>query len=225
MGGCNEEVVSEPMKYPVAALWKAQRREGVHAGTMMGFVRLLDTTDRRISTLYDPGELVAWVPPMRRVCLIGTDPLSMDVRALLFTLDAAGVSVHVETSGTQCPEWLDPTSAPRSQGMHCVGVAAEDGGILRWGWMPLWVAVSPTIGYRPEIVGRVADEVRVVVGGSNGPGWPSIDDAVRWADMGKRVYLVPGLDGASMDDVLAAAVKHPELTVSAPLDLAKAGVD
>jgi len=235
------------MKYPLAERFLAPQGEGLYSGTQMAFLRTVgcsvgqgicthcDTDfSRTIPELgggvYEPGELVAWAGDCPHVCLTGGEPLDRDLRPLLTAFAdaprAVGLResplVHVETSGTRHPAWLDAHSQPRAQGMHAI---AADGpnGTLSWKWTKLWVTVSPKPGYLPEMVEHVADEIKVILGGlGDGPGWPTLDDALRWAAAGRLVYVQPRnrhseVDGDNLREALKAVAAHPQLRLSCQL--------
>jgi organic radical activating enzyme len=232
------------MKYPVAEKFFAPQGEGLYTGTPMAFIRLAgcsvghkvctfcDTDfDRMLPNLggglFTKGELMAWVGGYLHICLTGGEPLDRDIRELLDSFIPPQI-VHLETSGTVWPDWLDRTAH-----LSRVGTSAfyrmdpglknhsieyrKDGG---WYDRPLWIAISPKPGYIEEMVLKVADEVKVVLGGlSNGPGWPTVEDAVRWADTGKLVYIQPRNEVKSigyqfLDEALETIHLHPQLRLS-----------
>lgn len=224
-------------RYALAERFKAPQGEGLYTGTPMAFMRTVgcsvgkqvcthcDTEfDRMREALgggvYAPEELATWAKPYRHVCVTGGEPLDRDLRPLLRALGETTV-VHVETSGTKHPEWLDPKAQPRSPGEHAVGMQLDDR--LSWRWWTLWVTVSPKPGYLPHMVEHVADEVKVILGGlGDGPGWPTLEDAVRWADMGKMVYVQPRNDVLAIDPIgmkwaLDAVDRYPQLRLSTQL--------
>lgn len=227
------------MKYPLAEKFKAPQGEGVRTGWPTAFMRLVgcsvgqavctacDTDFLRMRAdlgggLHTAQELVEWVEPYRYVCITGGEPFDRDLRDLLLVLDTQA-QVQVETSGTKKPDWLDPLpQQPRKPGTHAVGTEQPEGRIS-WRWQDLWVTVSPKPGYLPEMVEHVADEIKYIHGGlGDGPGWPTLDDALRWADMGKVVYVQPRNhvlepDMRALERVLALVDQHPQLRLSVQL--------
>ncbi len=240
-------------RYPLAERFHAPQGEGIHAGVQMAFLRLVGcSVGKGICTncdtefdkaypalgggLYDPAEILDWVGDDRHVCLTGGEPLDRDLRPLLIALAFDGrKDVHLETSGTVRPDWLDPARPPGrkapyarlGQGSHVLAV--ELGGVLGHYDVPLWITVSPKPGYLKSMVEDVADEVKVILrldkdlgflgGLGTGPGWPTVEDAVRWADDGKLVYVQPvnaahEVDGIMLDRVLAIVARHPQLRIS-----------
>jgi organic radical activating enzyme len=231
------------VRYPVAERFVAPQGEGLYTGVPMAFIRLVgcsvgqkvctacDTDFDRIlpalgGGVYTVEELRAWVRAsgVRHVCLTGGEPLDRDLRPLLRALTDGPVVCHVETSGTKHPDWLDVITPPRHrQGQHAVAFPTEREGFVHWEWMPLWVAVSPKPGYLPEMVEVVADEVKVILGGlGDGPGWPTVEDAVRWAEGPATVYVQPrnerlDINGAAMREAVRVVTEHPTLRLSAQL--------
>lgn len=167
-------------------------------------------------------EVVALAGACEHVCITGGEPLDRDLRPLLLALTAAGKLPHVETSGTVRQDWLDPVREPFCGNMeHAVGMATG-GDRLSWRWMKLWITVSPKPGYRDDMVAQ-ADEVKVIIGGlGDGPGWPTVDDALRWASAGKLVYVQPRNDRTNirlgaLHEALNIVAKHPSLRLSVQL--------
>lgn len=226
------------MRYPLAERFHAPQGEGLHSGQQMAFVRTVgcsvgkgtchacDTDFDRVyehlgGGKYTPEEILDWAAPCAHVCVTGGEPLDRDLRPLLASAHARGALCHIETSGTVHPKWLDPIAQPRAQGEHAVGMDAGDGK-LSWRWMPLWLTVSPKPGWRQEMVDR-ADEVKVILGGlGDGPGWPTLEDAMRWADAGVLTYVQPRnlrdqVDMEALAGALAAVAGHPKLRLSVQL--------
>lgn len=200
------------MRFPVAERFKSIQGEGLFCGTPMAFVRLVGCSvgkeicsacdadfDRVMPEmgggLYTPEELRDWVGDFRYVCVTGGEPLDRDLRPLLDAIEAA---FHVETSGTKQPEWL---------------------AIRR----PTWMTVSPKPGFNEPWMLEQADEIKVVFGGLGcGTGWPTVEDAARWAEAGKLVYLQPrnqpdAIDPREMAAVIQIVLEHPRLRLSAQL--------
>lgn len=210
------------MTFPVAERFKAPQGEGLFAGTMMAFVRLVGCSvgkgicthcDTEFSAIqqalgggiYTVEDLLEWTDPYEHVCLTGGEPLDRDLTTLVLQCQAAGKRVHVETSGTKRPAWLHDLY--RTRGF--------DPGAF-------WLTVSPKPGYLEEMV-READEVKVILGGlGDGPGWPSVSEAVRWAAEGRLVYLQPRNDvllinRKNLAEVVGLCEQHPTLRISSQL--------
>lgn len=213
------------MKYPVAERFKAPQGEGLYAGKQMSFVRLVgcsvgkgvchacDTDfDRMLPSLgggaYTPEEILEWTNgddpneggPTRHVCLTGGEPLDRDLGPLVAVLVEAGKMVHLETSGTkEIPDWA-------------LGKSVDE----------LWITVSPKPGFLEKSV-EDADEVKVILGGlGDGPGWPNVDDAVRWSLGGKLVYVQPrngtvDVDFEALERAKAVVAAHSGLRLSVQL--------
>lgn len=231
---------TQQQRYPLAERFKEPQGEGLYTGTPMAFMRLVGcSVGQHVCTacdtdynamrddmgggLYTAHDLVEWVKsgpePYRHVCLTGGEPLDRNLSPLIAAFHDAGLETHVETSGTKHPEWLDPRMNPdRKAGTHAVSRTLDDGR-TNWRWMPVWMAVSPKPGYLPEMV-QLADEVKVILGGlGDGPGWPTVDDAVLWARQGKLVYVQPrnsknDVDGTALAEAIAVVRAHPLLRLS-----------
>lgn len=207
------------MKYPLAERFLEIQGEGLFAGTPMAFMRLVGcSVGHKVCTacdtdfdtmrleldggLYEVADLVDWVTGhgYRHACLTGGEPLDRNLAPLIHGLRAAGCRAHVETSGTARPAWLNERE-------H----------------RPHWVCVSPKPGWRQDMIDE-ADEVKVILGGlGDGPGWPTVDDAVRWAEgLGKLVYVqqknnVRSVDHVELAKALAVVRAHPSLRLSVQL--------
>lgn len=236
------------VKFPFAETFKAPQGEGQHTGTQMLFARLVGCSvgqtvctacDTDFSHMYPmsggglktAADLMEQAGPVKHVCFTGGEPLDRDIRPLLFACAMSQRTAHIETSGTRWPDWLDvgPTAA-RRKGFHALGmtVRAEESepvlahGELTWMWVQAWLTVSPKPGYLEPMLER-ADEIKVIIGGlGDGPGWPTVADAVRWADAGKLVYVQPRNNASTinrhaMNEALDVVAAHPQLKLSAQL--------
>lgn len=176
--------------------------------------------------LFEVDELKSWAYPCEHICLTGGEPLDRDLRQLLLRLTVGQTMCHIETSGTKKPDWLDGVIRHQTNkpGRHMVAFDAvrDEDGTYSWCDMPLWVTVSPKPGYLPVMI-AIADEVKVIVGGlGDGPGWPTVDDAARWAGEGKLVYVQPrndrlDINRANMDEALEVVARYPQLRLSTQL--------
>jgi hypothetical protein len=212
------------MNLPLAERFKAPQGEGLYTGTPMAFMRtvgcsvghgvctMCDTDfDKMLPEmgggLYTVEDLLEWVGDFKHVCLTGGEPLDRNLSELIIALADRDVLVHVETSGTRLPRWL----GSEGPGQHYVQLAD--------GFYPikLWLTVSPKPGWRPGVI-NLADEIKVILGGlGDGPGWPTLEDAVSWAQDGKLVYLQSCNDKKELRDgarALSAVLGHPELRLS-----------
>jgi organic radical activating enzyme len=203
------------MKYPVAERFKSLQGEGLYTGTPMAFIRLVgcsvgqsvcthcDTDFDRVYShlgggMYTPEQLVAWAEPYHIVNITGGEPLDRNLRPLVDAAHEAGMRVHVETSGTVMYD------------------GARHGSIN-------WITVSPKPKYLVDMI-DLAAEVKVIYDGlGDGPGWPTLADADRWASANKLVYVQPRnlknrIDGHNLDDLVAELTQsHPNLRLSAQL--------
>lgn len=226
------------MSFPLAEKFKAPQGEGLWSGTQMAFVRLVGcSVGQTVCTAcdteflqmhkelgggkHDPDEIVEWAKPCEHICITGGEPLDRDIRPLLVAAGGLGFHSHIETSGTKHPTWLDP-GAPRPQfrvDLEMHAIVREHASLL---WVPIWLTVSPKPGYLESMI-AVADEVKVILDGlGNGPGWPTVDDALRWADIGLLVYVQPRnerteVDRRNLDAALEVVAKHPQLRLSCQL--------
>lgn len=176
------------VQYFVAEKFKSIQGEGLYAGTPMAFIRFVgcsvgkkicNACDTDFETMHNwrgggafsEMDLLIWASTPKRyghICLTGGEPLDQDLLPLFSKKEWADM-FHIETSGTKPlpPEWASPMTERT------------------------WLCVSPKPGFREDVV-LFADEIKVIVPGlGSGPGWPTIDDAKRWADRGKIVYLQP----------------------------------
>lgn len=217
-----------PKRYPFAERFQAPQGEGRYTGTVFAFARLVGcSVGQKVCThcdtdfsvmrdalgggLHTAEEIVDWAEAMgRHLCLTGGEPLDRDIREIMALADERPqVWTHIETSGTVHPEWL-------IYDRGSLGIDT-DAGLVR----PLrtWIAVSPKPGWKESMI-SLADEVKVILGGlGDGPGWPTLNDAKRWADDGKLVYVQPRnhvnlIDPAALQLAVDATMAHPRLKLS-----------
>jgi organic radical activating enzyme len=200
--------------YLISEKFKSLQGEGAYAGTPMAFIRFVGCsvgkkvchacdTDFEVAHNWRGGgsfeadELMAWVNEYDHVCLTGGEPLDQDLLGI-FEASHVGRTFHIETSGTK------PVDHLFQQGVHRSRV---------------WLCVSPKPGYDEEVV-LEADEVKVIVPGlGSGPGWPTLDDALRWAARKKLVFLQPrngrfDIDHVNLRYVQDLLIQHPTLRLS-----------
>lgn len=203
--------------YDVAEKFKSVQGEGLYAGTPMAFIRFIGcSVGKRIchacDTDFDKAlnwrgggrfsthELRLWALPYEHVCLTGGEPLDQALHPLLAefgTYSNGGPMIHIETSGTKDKTWTYEYLAEKK----------------------LWLCVSPKPGFREDVVMR-ADEIKVIVPGlGNGDGWPTLEDARRWADAGKLVYLQPrnskfDVDSQNLRYVQDLIAQYPQFRLS-----------
>jgi len=204
------------MTYQIAERFKSVQGEGVYAGTPMAFIRFVgcsvgkkicqhcDTDfDKSYEHLgggeYTTEELLDWVRLHQHICLTGGEPMDQDLVPFL-SQAAFGRMFHIETSGTVNPFW------------HVSG----------WNKSYIWLTVCPKPGYLDEMIVD-ADEVKVIVPGlGNGAGWPTIAQAVAWANEGKIVFLQPRnakheVDMNNLRVCEELVQQHPNLRLSVQL--------
>lgn len=209
--------IAEPT-YSIAERFVSIQGEGSHAGRPMAFIRFVGcSVGKKIchgcdtdfeaqhswhgGGLYTPEELASWaskedwsVP----VCLTGGEPFDQDLEPLMAALQYR--TIHVETSGTK------PIPACFKQ------------------YDRHWICVSPKPGFQEAVLmdDRVR-EIKVIVPGlGTGPGWPSLEDVLRWADKGKDVFLQPrnakhAIDPENLALVQELVMKNPQLRLSVQL--------
>lgn len=216
------------VKFPIAERFKSCQGEGLYTGVPMAFIRLVGcSVGQKICTacdtdftkchqnlgggMYTSTELLEWVDKYKHVCITGGEPLDRDIRPLLKALQGSGIASHIETSGTKCPDWLLG---------HTYIKGVITGTMVR---LPnLWICVSPKPGYLDSMI-SMADEVKVILGGlGDGEGWPSLEQALKWADEGKLVYIQQRNDrleinGPALQEALHVVHEHPNLRLSVQL--------
>jgi 7-carboxy-7-deazaguanine synthase len=204
------------MIYPVVEKFKAIQGEGLYTGTPMAFIRLKGCSvgktichncDTDFKDLYpwkgggeyDSHDLLKWVDPYRHMCITGGEPFDHDLEDL-FGLTPNSVQMHVETSGTVLlPPWVN-----------------------LFGTKDIWICCSPKPGWRESVI-KEAHEVKVIVGGlGSGDGWPTLEDALRWASEDKLVYLQPvnkknEPDRLTLSHALELVDTYPQLRLSVQL--------
>jgi 7-carboxy-7-deazaguanine synthase len=203
-------------KYAVAEMFHSIQGEGFWTGTPMFFVRFVGcSVGKRVCTfcdtdfehmdkargggIYTGEDLAQAAHGQLHLCLTGGEPLDRNLTALFHAVSNTTL-IHIETSGTIVPGWL--------------GMRAQ--------MKQIWLTVSPKPGYKREMI-DAADELKVILHGlGSTPGWPSLADALRWADAGKRVYIQPRNDTTSinpsrMDEAIAVVLRYPQLRLSCQL--------
>jgi len=208
-------------KYPIAEKFKAPQGEGIYTGTPMAFIRFVgcsvgkqickncDTDFERISVglgggVFSTNDLSNWAYPFEHICLTGGEPLDRDLSTLVdhFLYTRWLKTIHIETSGTKpIPKWVYDGNTTKST----------------------WLTVSPKPGYRQDAI-VAADEIKVILHGlgDNEDGWPTIKDALKWAEHGIPVYIQPCNDKLMvnknhMEEALSVVMEHPQLRLSCQL--------
>jgi len=201
-------------RVPLAERFKSPQGEGVFTGVMMAFIRTVGcsvgqkvcthcdtqfdkTYPERGGGLYTPREIAAWAHPLKYACITGGEPFDRDLGDLVNELMRNDIECHFESSGTKdIPDW--------------------------YRWSGSWLCISPKPGYLEDVVLQ-ADEVKIIYRGlGDGPGWPDLKDAKRWAALGKTVYLQPRnfehqVNHEALQEVIETVAENPELRISAQL--------
>lgn len=223
------------MTYQIAEKFKSIQGEGVYAGTPMAFIRFTGCsvgkticnfcdTDFEYPVTWRGGgeftidELAAWVGDHQHVCLTGGEPFDQSLIAFEERFTTGGRMLHIESSGTKhltlSDFAIDMLDGPKSYSS------------------PVWLCVSPKPGWKEEII-ELASEVKVIMPGlgklqhgipvvSDRGRWPQLEDALRWADNGKIVFIQPKNDRNDVDmgnlrlcqDIVA---EYPQLRLSVQL--------
>lgn len=202
--------------YQIAERFKSLQGEGQFTGTPMAFIRFVgcsvgkkicnacDTDFEQMHAwrgggTYTANELLRWADLHEHVCLTGGEPFDQDLLPF-FRMEPFGVNpyIHIETSGTREVQTLLSQIPSREN---------------------LWLCVSPKPGFLEETV-LSADEVKIIVPGLGaGSGWPSLEDAERWVEEGKLVYLQPrnarhDVDQTNLRYVLDLIAENPSFRLS-----------
>jgi 7-carboxy-7-deazaguanine synthase len=205
------------MIYPVVEKFKAIQGEGLYTGTPMAFIRLqgcsvgktvchnCDTDFKEIygwkgGGLFNQFEISQWAKPYRHLCVTGGEPFDHNLLDLIANNEFRPDQIHVETSGTVLfPDWLD-----------------------EWDAEQVHICVSPKPGWKAACI-ESADEIKVIVGGlGSGDGWPTLQQALQWADNGKTVFLQPvnkknEPDKLTLSHALELVDTYPQLRLSVQL--------
>jgi len=172
------------MIFQVAERFKSIQGEGLYAGTPMAFIRFVgcsvgkkvcqhcDTDFDKPLWQFGGGsqsidDLLIWMGEYEHICLTGGEPFDQpQLHELVEELHSRCKMVHIESSGTVFAPVNHFTKKP-------------------------FLTICPKPGWHREMV-DYADEVKVIVPSlGNGPGWPTIEDALRWVEDGKIVFLQP----------------------------------
>lgn len=238
------------MKYLIAEKFKSVQGEGVYAGTPMAFIRFVGCsvgktvcvacdTDFEEPVPWRGGgeftalELLKWSTPYEHICFTGGEPLDQELEELVSALRSVAPykTIHIETSGTKkLPDFFLDSLSYSDRGY--------------------WICVSPKPGFIEDVVLH-ADEVKVIMPGlgvlkhgvmqpvrrphtitPSSPRdhvpepelhrWPTLEDALRWADAGKTVFIQPRNGRSEIDqtnlrlcqDIVA---EYPQLRLSVQL--------
>jgi 7-carboxy-7-deazaguanine synthase len=209
------------MNYPLAERFKSLQGEGLYTGTPMAFIRFVGcSVGQKVCTAcdtdftsmrkdlgggsYTAQELLDWIgPDYDRVCMTGGEPMDRDLGDLILFLRQHGKKTHMETSGTK---------------IRRMTVDGPPFGLAR----PDWITVSPKPGYHESMI-SLASEIKVILHGlGDGPGWPTLQNALDWANGGKLVYLQPRNERLTVDtdrlhEVVSLCKLYPQLRCSLQL--------
>lgn len=180
------------MEYPVAEIFTSIQGEGVYAGALMTFIRLVGCSVgkkvcQKCDTDFDktypwrgggefsPEQLLKRVQA-DRVCITGGEPFDHDLRPLLYGLRSK--AIHIETSGTKDFSFLERHDVFNGRrGIRRYSFEGQDVN------QPIWITVCPKPGYLRSNMSN-ADEIKVIAGGLGvGHDWPTVDDARSWTGL------------------------------------------
>lgn len=201
------------MQYSIAERFRSVQGEGVYVGVPMAFIRFTgcsvgkkvcsacDTDfDSQLSWRgggsYTADELCDWAYPFSTLCLTGGEPLNQSLEEIFSAAAARSLRVHIESSGTV--------------------KLADDMDRIHW------LCISPKPGFLPEMI-ELADEIKIIVPSLGvGEGWPTLEDALAWAESGKPVFLQPrnakhDVDKVNLKYVLDLLQEHPQFRLSVQL--------
>lgn len=242
-----QEKAKVPVVYRVAEKFKSVQGEGVYAGTPMAFIRFVgcsvgkkicqhcdtdfDTTmPWRGGGEFSAERLMQWAEPYQHICFTGGEPLDQDLYSFLHHAENSTV-FHVETSGTKPLPEKGPL-ASRSNSWICVSpkpgfledvvLAADEVKVI-----------VPGLGTDESLarMRQVAEAWKVAEASTSevhplaareGFRWPTLEDALRWAKMGKIVFLQPrnaknDVDKQNLLYVQDLIRDHPQLRLSVQL--------
>ncbi len=210
------------MKYAIAEMFVSPQGEGAFSGTIMQFVRtagcsvgkfMKDTepyelcesvtgkkflcdTNFKVSERLDDYQIANLIPDnVEHVCITGGEPLNQNLSDLIEVLFDRGKYVHIETSGTQQPEWfvkLLETLSPTRR---------------------IWITVSPKVNALQSMA-FYANEIKLLV---------DMDfDILKVPNAylnHSNIYLTPingvdRLDQDTMAKAIAIAMRNPRLQIT-----------
>ena len=169
LAGCNvgRYEMPEPKTHPIyqpTALPLIESKKHSFCSTFAGQKFLCDTDYHKVDSK-SKGELVALLEGERHVCVTGGEPFLHNLTPLVLAMQEAGVTVHIETSGT-LPLVFPPdpdVHVPKHQPFETDLTPETLGraGIIKRHM--LWITCSPKAGYLPEALQDV-NEIKILVG-------------------------------------------------------------
>lgn len=183
---------------------------------------------------FEISELIEWSQPYTHICLTGGEPLDQDLVPFLERALVGGRMVHIETSGTKLPHPAVLSEGVDTEGLW-VCVSPKPGFLEKMIYMADEVKVIvPGLGEINETVKRnLRDGIRLVAAGGKPDQqkleaieeaidllrWPTLEDALHWAQMGKTVFLQPrngkfDVDKNNLLYVTDLLRDHPSLRLS-----------
>ena len=219
--------------YQVAESFVSPQGEGVYTGVPMLFIRFVGcSVGKKICNHCDTDfdRTYEWKgggtfdleglrdllhKGLKHVCLTGGEPFDRDLLPVINTFSNMKNAplIHVETSGTVSL----PFTRPTPQVWNPIDAHAK-----LWSngkHYHLWVSCSPKPGFIPSEVAK-ADEIKVIVPGlGSGEGWPTLENALQWAETGVPVYLQPRnlkneVNSENLANCLELVHQYPQLRIS-----------
>lgn len=180
---------------------------------------------------YSAVELLNWASPYTHICLTGGEPLDQELDELVRAGQLFNIRFHIETSGTKMlNNWLHALRpalwvcvSPKPGFIEDVVTNADEIKVI----VPGLGEITPALLNTQVLKNRGGGVMVNPLQSSDAEWreaaqqlrWPTLEDALRWADMGKIVYLQPrngkfDIDAQNLRYVQDLLVDHPNLRLS-----------